>query len=173
VAGHGKLFPHPGLSGAVAAQKHDVGKQGGFHKPVLHQDKRHRGADDNRQQKRDPTLVAVAVVLLWQGTVSYFRIPAFLVPSPLVMLGLQQTVLQLTGIQGKGRTDAERLAARERLPDGDSLSDPRRGGGGAPVAGHGKLFPHPGLSGAVAAGETGWPATDCPAADGHTGKRPD
>jgi len=34
-------------------QKHDVGKQGGFHKAVLHQDKRHRGADDNRQQKRD------------------------------------------------------------------------------------------------------------------------
>ncbi|WP_411178800.1 ABC transporter permease [Klebsiella variicola] len=33
-----------------------------------------------------PTLVAVAVVLLWQGAVSYFRIPAFLVPSPLVML---------------------------------------------------------------------------------------
>jgi NitT/TauT family transport system permease protein len=32
-----------------------------------------------------PTLVAV-VVLLWQGAVSYFRIPAFLVPSPLVML---------------------------------------------------------------------------------------
>jgi ABC-type nitrate/sulfonate/bicarbonate transport system permease component len=68
----------------------------------------------------------VAVVLLWQGTVSYFRIPAFLVPSPLVMLdslwrlhtrlaGLQQTVLQLTGIQGKGRTDAERLAAREKI----------------------------------------------------------
>ncbi|MDU7295523.1 MAG: ABC transporter permease subunit [Klebsiella pneumoniae] len=33
-----------------------------------------------------PTLVAVAMVLLWQGAVSYFRIPAFLVPSPLVML---------------------------------------------------------------------------------------
>ena len=33
-----------------------------------------------------PTLVAVAVVLLWQGAVSYFRIPAFLVPSPLVAL---------------------------------------------------------------------------------------
>ncbi|UMX48583.1 hypothetical protein MJ390_17260 [Klebsiella pneumoniae] len=28
----------------------------------------------------------MAVVLLWQGAVSYFRIPAFLVPSPLVML---------------------------------------------------------------------------------------
>lgn len=27
-----------------------------------------------------PTLVAVAMVLLWQGAVSYFRIPAFLVP---------------------------------------------------------------------------------------------
>ncbi len=26
------------------------------------------------------------MVLLWQGAVSYFRIPAFLVPSPLVML---------------------------------------------------------------------------------------
>ncbi len=28
----------------------------------------------------------MAVVLLWQGAVSHFRIPAFLVPSPLVML---------------------------------------------------------------------------------------
>ena len=33
-----------------------------------------------------PTLVAVAMVLLWQGAVSYFRIPAFLVPSPKVRL---------------------------------------------------------------------------------------
>lgn len=33
-----------------------------------------------------PTVVAVVVVLLWQGWVSYFNIPQFLVPSPLVML---------------------------------------------------------------------------------------
>ncbi|EPY1563918.1 ABC transporter permease [Raoultella planticola] len=33
-----------------------------------------------------PTLVAVLVILLWQGAVSYFRIPQFLVPSPLVMV---------------------------------------------------------------------------------------
>ncbi|MCC3704076.1 ABC transporter permease [Rouxiella badensis] len=33
-----------------------------------------------------PTLVAVAVILLWQGWVSYFKIPQFLVPSPMVML---------------------------------------------------------------------------------------
>lgn len=33
-----------------------------------------------------PALVAVVVVLLWQGCVSYFHIPQFLVPSPMVML---------------------------------------------------------------------------------------
>ena len=33
-----------------------------------------------------PTLVAVLVIFLWQGAVSYFRIPQFLVPSPLVMV---------------------------------------------------------------------------------------
>jgi len=33
-----------------------------------------------------PALVAVLVVLLWQGWVTYFKIPQFLVPSPLVML---------------------------------------------------------------------------------------
>lgn len=33
-----------------------------------------------------PTLVAVLVIMLWQGAVSYFRIPQFLVPSPLVMV---------------------------------------------------------------------------------------
>ncbi|MDI7065858.1 ABC transporter permease, partial [Klebsiella pneumoniae] len=40
-----------------------------------------------------PTLVAVAVVLLLQSAVSYFRIPAFLVPSPLVMLESLRTHL--------------------------------------------------------------------------------
>ena len=39
----------------------------------------------------------------------------------------------------------------------NSLSDPRRGGDGAPVAGRGELFPYPGLSGAVAAGDAGKP----------------
>ncbi|MCS5881120.1 hypothetical protein LNP17_17770 [Klebsiella variicola subsp. variicola] len=38
------------------------------------------------QNSLSDSLVAVAVVLLWRGAVSYFRIPAFLVPSPLVML---------------------------------------------------------------------------------------
>lgn len=33
-----------------------------------------------------PTLVAVVVILLWQGWVSYFKVPQFLVPSPIVML---------------------------------------------------------------------------------------
>ncbi|VDR26054.1 Bicarbonate transport system permease protein CmpB [Raoultella terrigena] len=33
-----------------------------------------------------PTVVAVIVILLWQGWVSYFKIPQFLVPSPMVML---------------------------------------------------------------------------------------
>jgi len=33
-----------------------------------------------------PALVAVVVILLWQGWVSYFKIPQFLVPSPGVML---------------------------------------------------------------------------------------
>jgi len=33
-----------------------------------------------------PALVAVVVILLWQGWVSYFKIPQFLVPSPVVML---------------------------------------------------------------------------------------
>ncbi|MFH4263598.1 hypothetical protein WAJ43_22405, partial [Acinetobacter baumannii] len=33
-----------------------------------------------------PTLVAVAVVLLWKRAVSSFRIPDFLAASPLVML---------------------------------------------------------------------------------------
>jgi len=33
-----------------------------------------------------PALVAVVVFLLWQGWVSYFKIPQFLVPSPVVML---------------------------------------------------------------------------------------
>lgn len=33
-----------------------------------------------------PTVVAILVVLLWQSWVSYFKVPQFLVPSPLVML---------------------------------------------------------------------------------------
>ena len=33
-----------------------------------------------------PAVVAVVVILLWQGWVSYFKIPQFLVPSPVVML---------------------------------------------------------------------------------------
>ena len=33
-----------------------------------------------------PAVVAIVVVLLWQGWVSYFKIPQFLVPSPVVML---------------------------------------------------------------------------------------
>lgn len=33
-----------------------------------------------------PALVAVMMILLWQGWVSYFKIPQFMVPSPLVML---------------------------------------------------------------------------------------
>lgn len=33
-----------------------------------------------------PAVVAVVVILLWQGWVSYFNIPQFLVPSPVVML---------------------------------------------------------------------------------------
>jgi len=33
-----------------------------------------------------PALVAVVVIALWQGVVSWFHIPQFLVPSPLVMM---------------------------------------------------------------------------------------
>lgn len=33
-----------------------------------------------------PAVVAVVVIMLWQGWVSYFKIPQFLVPSPVVML---------------------------------------------------------------------------------------
>ena len=33
-----------------------------------------------------PAVVAVIMVLLWQGWVSYFKIPQFLVPSPGVMV---------------------------------------------------------------------------------------
>ena len=33
-----------------------------------------------------PVIVAIVVILLWQGWVSYFKIPQFLVPSPTVML---------------------------------------------------------------------------------------
>jgi hypothetical protein len=96
-----------------------------------------------------PTLVAVAVVLLWQGTVSYFRIPAFLVPSHVGKQGgFHKPVLH----QDKRHRGADDNRQQKRdqgdLPASafsqNSLSDPRRGGGGAPVAGHGKLFPHPG-----------------------------